>query len=56
MDATFRITPRGMFQQVLVIYIKFGSKMFDSTYEWNEWKVTLSYESRSRRILWFRFQ
>lgn len=27
MDATFRITPRGIFQQVLVIYIHFGSKV-----------------------------
>lgn len=27
MDATFRITPRGIFQQVLVIYIRFGSKV-----------------------------
>lgn len=27
MDATFRITPRGVFQQVLVIYIQFQSKV-----------------------------
>lgn len=27
MDATFRITPRGAFQQVLIIYIKFGIKV-----------------------------
>lgn len=27
MDGTFRITPRGVFQQVLVIYIHFGSKV-----------------------------
>lgn len=27
MDATFRITLRGVFQQVLVIYIKFQSKV-----------------------------
>lgn len=27
MDATFRITPRGSFQQVLIIYIKFGIKV-----------------------------
>lgn len=27
MDATFRITPRGEFQQVLIIYIKYGIKV-----------------------------
>lgn len=27
MDATFRITPRGTFQQVLIIYIKYGIKV-----------------------------
>lgn len=27
MDATFRITPRGTFQQVLIIHIKYGIKV-----------------------------
>lgn len=27
MDATFRITPRGTFQQVLIIYVKYGIKV-----------------------------
>lgn len=27
MDATFNITPRGMFQQVLIIHIKYGIKV-----------------------------
>lgn len=27
MDATFRITPRGSFQQVLIIYVKYGIKV-----------------------------
>lgn len=27
MDATFRITPRGTFQQVLIIHVKYGIKV-----------------------------
>lgn len=27
MDATFRITPRGLFQQVLIIYVQYGIKV-----------------------------
>lgn len=28
MDGTFRITPKGVFKQVLVIYVRFGIKVF----------------------------
>lgn len=28
MDGTFRITPRGIFQQVLIIYAQFGVKVW----------------------------
>lgn len=32
MDGTFRVTPRGEFQQVLIIYIKYGIKVPNVSY------------------------
>lgn len=32
MDGTFRITPRGTFQQVLILYAAFGIKVFSIFY------------------------
>lgn len=32
MDGTFRITPRGLFQQVLIIYVQYGIKVNSKTF------------------------
>lgn len=43
MDATFRVSPRGIFNQLLVIHVQFGKKTFPVIYALMSQKTTKAY-------------